>query len=153
MAKKQEWEVPVNGKLYHVTCESRGNQFDFLLDGELLQRVWGSADEMHEQDVRIGGKVCQVAVYYGVPDVVVDGILMGVEAAERRNEKRRRQFALILGILLMCVGTFAVFSFTAMTLAGQSVTGGVFSLVFGMFFAGAGVWLLLRQRGKGGNEG
>ncbi len=148
MAKVNSWEVPINGTVYHITCEVRGHQYDFQLDGEHLQRIQGSEEEMQERDVIIGGKRCQVVVYYGVPDVVVDGILMGVEAADRRAEKRRRVTSLLLGILLVCVGTFAVFSYAVMTLAGQSVTGGVFSAVFGLVFAGAGVWLLLSLRVK-----
>lgn len=146
MAKVHEWEVPVDGTVYHISCQERGNQYDFRLDGEHLQRLIAGSDEMREQNVTIGGKRCQLVVYDGVPDVAVDGILVGVDAAERRAEKRRRLTSILLGILLVCLGTLAVFSYALMTLAGQTFFGGVFPLIFGIAFAAAGVWLLLRSR-------
>lgn len=148
MAKLMEWEVPVDGTVYHITCQRRGNQFDFKLDEEPLYRLYADPEQMCEQDVRIGGKRCQVVVYEGVPDVVVDGILMGVDAAEKKSARRRKIISIMVGILFMCVGLFAAFSYTAMTVVGQPVVGGVMSLIFGAMFFVVGIVLLLTARKK-----
>lgn len=148
MAKLMEWEVPVDGTVYHITCQRRGNQFDFKLNEEPLYRLYADPEQMCEQDVRIGGKRCQVVVYEGVPDVVVDGILMGVDAAEKKSARRREIISIMVGILLMCVGLFAAFSYTAMTVVGQPVVGGVMSLIFGAMFFVVGLVLLLTARKK-----
>lgn len=148
MAKLMEWEVPVDGTVYHITCQRRGNQFDFKLDEEPLYRLYADPEQMCEQDVRIGGKRCQVVVYEGVPDVVVDGILMGVDAAEKKSARRRKIISIMVGILFMCVGLFAAFSYTAMTVVGQPVVGGVMSLIFGAMFFVVGIVLLRTARKK-----
>lgn len=148
MAKILEWDVPVNGTTYHITCQRRGNQYDFKMDGESLYRLYAEPDQMSEQNVYIGGKRCQVVVYEGVPDVVVDGILMGVDAAEKKNAKRRMLISIVLGILFIGVGLFSAFTYTAMTVTGQPVVGGVMSLVFGMLFFVVGIILLLSTRKK-----
>ena len=148
MAKIMEWDVPVNGTIYHITCQRRENQYDFKLEGEPLYRLHADPEQMCEQDVRIGGKRCQVVVYEGVPDVVVDGILMGVDAAEKKNAKRRKVVSILAGILFMCVGLFAAFTYTAMTIVGQPVVGGFMSVVFGAMFFVVGIILLVTARKK-----
>ena len=148
MAKIMEWDVPVDGTVHHVTCQRRGNQYDFKLDDEPLYRLYADSEQMCEQDVRIGGKRCQVVVYEGMPDVVVDGILMGVDAAEKKNAKRRKIISVLVGILFMCVGLFAAFTYTAMTVTGQPVVGGVMSVVFGALFFVVGMILLITARKK-----
>ena len=148
MAKIMEWDVPVDGTVYHVTCQRRGNQYDFKLEDEPLYRLYADPAQMCEQDVRIGGKRCQVVVYEGVPDVVVDGILMGVDATEKKNAKRRKVINIVVGILFMCVGLFAAFTYTAMTIVGQPVVGGFMSVVFGGMFFVVGIILLLSARKK-----
>lgn len=148
MAKIMEWEVPVDGTIYHVTCQRRGSQYDFRLDDEPLYRLYADPERMCEQDVRIGGKRCQVVVYEGVPDVVVDGILMGVDAAEKKNAKRRKVISILVGILFMCVGLFAAFTYAAMTIVGQPVVGGFISVIFGAMFFVVGIILILSTRKK-----
>lgn len=148
MAKIMEWNVPIEGSVYCITCQRRGNQYDFKLDDEPLYRLHADPEEMCEQDVIIGGKRCQVVVYEGVPDVVVDGILMGVDAAEKKNAKRRKVISILAGILFMCVGLFAAFTYTAMTVTDQPVVGGFMSVVFGAMFFAVGVVMLLSARKK-----
>ena len=148
MAKIMEWDVPVEGSIYRVTCQRRGNQYDFRLNDEPLYRLYADPEQMCEQDVRIGGKRCQVVVYEGVPDVVVDGILMGVDAAEKKAAKRRKLSCILVGILFMCVGVFAAFTYTAMTIVGQPVVGGFMSVVFGAVFFIVGMILLFSVRKK-----
>ena len=153
MAKIMEWDVPVKDTVYHVTCQRRGNQYDFKLDDEPLCRLYADPEQMCEQDVRIGDKRCQVVVYEGVPDVVVDGILMGVDAAEKKNANRRKVISILVGILFMCVGLFAGFTYTAMTITGQSVVGGFMSVVFGALFFVVGIILLLSARKRDNKYG
>ena len=148
MAKIMEWDVPVNGTIYHITCQRRENQYDFKLEGEPLYRLHADPEQMCEQDVRIGGKRCQVVVYEGVPDVVVDGILMGVDAMEKKNAKRRKIVSILVGVLFVCVGLFAAFTYTAMTIVGQPVVGGFMSVVFGAMFFVVGIILLVTARKK-----
>ena len=148
MANIMEWDVPVEGSIYHITCQRRGNQYDFKLVGEPLYRLHADPEQMCEQDVRIGGKRCQVVVYEGVPDVVVDGILMGVDAMEKKNAKRRKIVSILVGVLFVCVGLFAAFTYTAMTIVGQPVVGGFMSVVFGAMFFVVGIILLVTARKK-----
>jgi hypothetical protein len=148
MAKIMEWDVPVEGTIYHITCQRRGNQYDFKMEGEPLYRLHADPEQMCEQDVRIGGKRCQVVVYEGVPDVVVDGILMGVDAMEKKNAKRRKIVSILVGVLFVCVGLFAAFTYTAMTVVGQPVVGGFMSVVFGAMFFVVGIILLISARKK-----
>ena len=148
MAKIMEWDVPVEGTIYHITCQRRGNQYDFKMESEPLYRLHADPEQMCEQDVRIGGKRCQVVVYEGVPDVVVDGILMGVDAMEKKNAKRRKIVSILVGILFVCVGLFAAFTYTAMTVVGQPVVGGFMSVVFGAMFFVVGIILLVTARKK-----
>ena len=89
-----------------------------------------------------------MVVYEGVPDVVVDGILMGVDAMEKKNAKRRKIVSILVGILFVCVGLFAAFTYTAMTVVGQPVVGGFMSVVFGAMFFVLGIILLVTARKK-----
>ena len=153
MAKTYSWDVPVNGTAYQITCQQRGSQYDFTLDGEPLYRLYAEPEQMSEQNVYVGGKRCQVVVYEGIPDVVVDGILMGVDAAEKKNAKRRKLISILLGIVFIGVGLFAAFTYTAMTVTGQPVVGGVMSLVFGVMFFVVGMILIFSTRKKENNYG
>ena len=153
MAKMHSWEVPVNGTVYHISCQRHGNQYDFTMDGESLYRLHAEPEQMSEQNVIIGGKRCQVVVYEGVPDVVVDGILMGVDAAEKKSAKRRKLVSILVGILFIGIGLFAAFTYTAMTVTGQTVVGGVMSLFFGVMFFVVGIVLLVSTRKKGNKYG
>lgn len=151
MAKNYSWDLTINEKDYHIDCQRRGTQFDFRLDGEYLYRLHAEPQQMIEQNVLIGGKRCQVAVYYGDPDVIVDGVMTGVEAKEKKNAKNSKFLCAIGGIFLICVGLFAAFSYIAMTVAGVSVLGGPMSAVFGGVFVVLGIIMLLRAIKKENN--
>lgn len=148
MSKNYEWDVPVDGEIYHVSCRISRNKYDFYQDNNHVGRIWGDDTEMREQDVTIGGKRCQIVVYDGIPDICVDGILQGAVEEERKKEKMHRIAYLVLGILLVCFGMVSMLSFTLLTLAGQAVFGGVFAPVFGLGFVAAGVWLLLSVKNR-----
>lgn len=148
MAKNYSWEITISETDYHIACQQRGMQFDFCVDGEFLCCLHAKPDQITEQNVIIGGKCCQVAAYEGVPDVIVDGILTGVEAKEKKNAKKRRILGALGGVFLICIGLFVVFSYVTMTMADVSVVGGAMSAVFGGVFFVVGIILLLSARKK-----
>lgn len=146
MAKNYSWKVSIEGSDYQIDCQRRGTQFDFKVDGEYLYRLHAHSEQIVEQNVMIGGKRCQVAVYDGIPDVIVDGIMTGVEARDEKSAKSRRIMSVVGGILLILVGLFASFSYAAMTIAGTAVLGGAMTAVFGALFIVAGIILVLSAR-------
>lgn len=150
MAKKKElaWNVPVGGRVYHVQCVDNGNKYDLYLDDEHLTRVWKQDDirQDREQDVTIGGKVCQFVVYDGIPDLAVDGILLNAEAEFQKTEKSRRRFALFTGIFQTLIGILACFCWAILTIGGGEVPGGWFTLVLVIGFTALGLWQILRER-------
>ena len=148
MAKNYSWDVTINETDYHIDCQRRGTQFDFKVDGEYLYRLHANPEQIVEQNVVIGGKRCQVAVYDGIPDVIVDGIMTGVEAREEKNDRSRKIICVVGGLLLICIGLFASFSYAAMTITGTPVLGGAMAAVFGALFIIAGVVLVLSARKK-----
>lgn len=143
MSKYYRWKVPVEGKVYNLLCEENGSKYDLYLDDVHLVRAFGSRGQQVEENVVIGGKVCQLVVYDYVPDICVDGILIGAAAEEVKAQKRSRRNKFILSALMIGVATLVMFSYSLMTLAGEPILGGVLTLVFAVGMAAAGVALLL----------
>ena len=143
MSKYYRWKVPIDGKQYDLYCEENGSKYDLYLDDVHLVRAFGSRGQQVEENVVIGGKVCQLVVYDYVPDICVDGILVGAAAEEVMAQKRSRRNKMIIAALMMAVATLVIFSYFLMTMAGEEILGGVLTLVFAFLMAGVGVILLL----------
>ncbi len=146
MSKELKWEVNIDGAVYSVKCVTQKTVFDVYVDGELAIRAprkLKNDDTDSEYDLRIGGKRCQFVVYDGVPDVAVDGILLGAERQMEKQERQNRWLKRLGGMALMVVSTYAVFLWNAYQLAGEPMIGGYVSLVMFILLIVCGLLLLL----------
>ena len=146
MAKKRNmaWDVQAEGKYYLVQCVDKGNKYDLYVDEEYLTTVWKKQEicEDIEQDIRIGGKLCQFVAYDGVPDISVDGVLLNAEEEYLKAERKRRRYDILTGFLMTSVGMLAIYFFLIMKLGGEEILGGWLALVMAVLFAAWGIYSL-----------
>lgn len=145
MKKEYIWKVTVDGELYTVRCVTLKTVFDVYVDDELAVKVarQGNVRADTEENIKIGGKVCQFVVYDGEPDLAVDGILQGVEAAQRRIDLRNKLLKLFGGIILTLVSSYVAFLWFVFHAAGETIAGGYLALAGILIFVLAGVVLVL----------
>ena len=146
MEKKMQWAVTVNGEIYQVKCVTMKTLFEVYVDGELelkVPRKMKNDDSDSEYDIRIGGKRCQFVLYDGVPDLCVDGILLGEEDLMHRQEVRNRWLKVLGGILCIISSSYATFLWFVFKAAGNPIFGGVVSLIFIQIFFWGGILLML----------
>lgn len=145
MKKEYQWNVTVDGESYCVRCVPMKTVFDVYVDDELVQKVaWqGNSREDTEENIKIGGKVCQFVVYDGEPDLSVDGILQGAEAAQRRIDLRNKLLKLFGGVIMTLVSSYAAFWWYVFQAAGEPVSGGIFALIGILAFVVAGILLVV----------
>lgn len=146
MSKENQWIVTVNGKAHTVHCVVHKSLYDVFVDGDLAVKVPRqhlNTEENSEYNIPIGGKTCQFVVYDGVPDVVVDGILVGEERKLQKQERRNKILKIFGGVLLICVCTYAAFLWYVFEAAGEPIFGGIFGLLGILVFLLMGVGLLI----------
>ena len=146
MEKKNQWQVTVGDKVYDVNCVTMKTLFEVYVDGELALKVprkMRNDDSDSEYDIRIGGKCCQFVLYDGVPDLSVDGILLGEEDLMRRQEIRNRWLKVLGGMLCIISSSYATFLWFVFKAAGNPIFGGVVSLIFIQIFFFGGIALML----------
>lgn len=146
MEKKNQWQVTVGDKVYDVNCVTMKTLFEVYVDGELALKVprkMRNDDSDSEYDIRIGGKRCQFVLYDGVPDLSVDGILLGEEDLMRRQEIRNRWLKVLGGMLCIISSSYATFLWFVFKAAGNPIFGGVVSLIFIQIFFFGGIALML----------
>ena len=138
------WDVQANGESYLVQCVDKGNKYELYVDEALLTTVWKKQEIMEdlEQDIRIGGKLCQFVVYDGEPDISVDGILLHAQEEYLKAERRRRRYDVFTGILMTTVGVLAILSFAVLKLSGEEILGGWLALAMAVLFTAWGVYCL-----------
>lgn len=144
MKNKLTWKVRVDGEDYIVRCQPFKTVYDIYVDEELAVRVTRENEDQYniEENVKVGGKVCQFVVYDGEPDFAVDGVLQGYEAAQRRKDLRNRLLLFFGGIFVTLVSSFAVFLWYVFQVSGEPVFGGYVSLVFILIFVVGGIWMV-----------
>lgn len=146
MGNQLKWKVDVDGEVYNVECVTMKTLYEIYVDGELAIRAprqMKHTSENSEYDLRIGSKRCQFVVYDGVPDLCVDGILLGAERLLEHQERRNRWLKIFGGMALILVNTYAIFTWIAFQIAGEPVFGGAIALVLFFLLIGCGVWMLL----------
>lgn len=143
MAKEEIWNIKVDGTRHEIRCADRGNSFDVFVDDEFRFNVRSDINLDIEEDVSVGSKRCRIAVYRGVPDLIVDGILVNAEEAYRRQERRNRSLTILSGIGLVLLGLFAMWMWMAMTVSGQEFYFGAFGPIFAVLVSVAGVVLTI----------
>lgn len=146
MEKDLKWKVTVNGEEYDVACVVQKTLYEVYVDGEVAIRVprkMKNDDTDSEYDLRIGGKRCQFVVYDGVPDVCVDGILLGVQREMDEKAKRNRRLMILGGIFCIITSSYATFLWVIYEIGGNPIFGGVLSLIFIQIFFFGGIALVL----------
>ena len=143
MAKEQIWNIKVDGTRHEIRCTDRGNSFDVFVDDEFRFNVRSDFNLDIEEDLTVGSKRCRVAVYRGVPDLIVDGILLNAEAELGKQERRSRTLTILGGIGLVLLGMFAMWMWITMTAIGQDFYFGAFGPIFAVLVSVAGVVLTI----------
>jgi hypothetical protein len=146
MEKKNQWRVTVEDKVYDVRCVTMKTLFEVYVDGELALKVprkMRNDDSDSEYDIRIGGKRCQFVIYDGVPDVCVDGILLGAQREMDEKAKRNRRLMILGGIFCIITSSYATFLWVIYEIGGNPIFGGVLSLIFIQIFFFGGIALVL----------
>lgn len=146
MDNELKWDVTVDGEEYAVTCVTQKTLFEVYVDGEVMIRVprkMKNDSTDSEYDLRIGGKRCQFVVYDGVPDLCVDGILLGVQREMDRKERRNRLLLILGGLFCIITSSYATFLWVIYEIGGNPIFGGVLSLIFIQFFFFGGIALVI----------
>lgn len=146
MDNQLKWETEVEGEVYTVTCVKLKTLFEVYVDGELaikVPRKMKNDDSDSEYDLRIGGKGCQFVVYDGIPDLCVDGILLGAVREMEQKDRRNRWLKILCGMLSMVSSTYATYLWFVFEATGNPIFGGVVSLIFIQIFFFGGIWLIL----------
>ena len=150
MNKEYTWNIRVDGTVHEICLKDRGNSFDVYVDEEFRYNIRSDINLDIEEDLTVGTKRCRVVVYRGVPDLAVDGILMNVEADIRKADRRSRTLSILGGMLMMVLGTVAMWAWAFIYGSGESHFGGVGGPVFAAAMLLAGVWLVVRTLRKKG---
>ena len=137
------WNIKVDGVRHEVYLTDRGNSFDVYVDDEFRFNVRSDINLDIEEDLTVGSKRCRIAIYRGVPDLIVDGILLNADAEIVRKEKQERRLTIAAGILLVVLGLFAMWMYMAMSVSGQDFYFGAFGPIFAILVSAAGVVLTL----------
>lgn len=143
MAKEEIWNIKVDGTRHEIRCTDRGNSFDVFVDDEFRFNVRSDINLDIEEDLTVGSKRCRVAVYRGVPDLIVDGILLNADAEIVRKEKRDKRLGILAAVFMILLGMFAMGAWILLKISGEYYFGGVFAPIFAVLVSAAGVILLL----------
>ena len=148
MARDAIWYLRVEGTRHEILARDKGNSFDIYVDDEFRFNVRSDINLDIEEDLTVGTKRCRIAVYRGVPDLAVDGILMSAEAQIRKAERRSKRLTIAAGMLMMVLGVVAIWAWTMIYASGQTHFGGFMGPVFAAAAFAAGIWLIIRTMKK-----
>lgn len=137
------WNIKVDGTVHEVSLTDRGNSFDVYVDDEFRFNVRSDNNLDIEEDLTVGSKRCRVAVYRGVPDLIVDGILLNADAELLRREKQNRALGILASVFMIVLGMVAMAAWIILKVSGQYYFGGIFAPVFAVLVSVAGVILLI----------
>lgn len=146
MDKKMKWDAEINGETYVVECVPQKSLFEIFVDGELaiqVPRKMRNDDSDSEYDLRIGGKRCQIVVYDGVPDLCVDGVLIGAQRELDERDRRYRRLMIFGGLFCIITSSYATFLWVIYEIGGKPIFGGIVSLLFIQIFFFGGIALLI----------
>lgn len=143
MKNEQLWNIRVDGTRHEVFVQDKGNSFDVFVDGEFRFNVRSDINLDIEEDLTVGTKRCRVAVYRGVPDLIVDGILLNADAEIVRKEKQERRLTIVAGVFMILLGMFAMGAWIILKMSNTWYFGGVFAPIFAALVTLAGAALLI----------
>ena len=143
MKDQQLWNIRVDGTRHEVYAQDKGNSFDIFVDGEFRFNVRSDINLDIEEDLTVGSKRCRIAVYRGIPDLIVDGILLNADAEIVRKEKNERRMTILAGVFLICLGMVAMTAWLILKITNTWYFGGAFAPIFAVLVTLAGVGLLI----------
>ena len=141
MKNEYKWKVNVDGENHVVRCKPFKTVFDVYVDDELVQRVGrDDSDGLDtEYDVTVAGKQCQLALYGGELDLIVDGIMVGAQTLMNRRGIRNRIGLVIAGLAASLSSAWAAFMWYIYEAIGDPMFGGITTLIFIMLFGLCGL--------------
>ena len=144
MKNEYKWNVTVDGEKHTVRCNPYKTVFDVYVDGDLVSRVGrDDSDGLDtEYDVEVAGKMCQLALYGGELDLVVDGIMMGAQRDMKRKEWRGRILLVLGGLAASLASAWAAMMWYIYEQIGDPIFGGVTTLIFIMLFGLGGLLMI-----------
>ena len=144
MKNEYKWKVTVDGDKHMVRCKAFKTVFDVYVDDELVERVGrDDSDGLDtEYDVLVAGKKCQLALYGGELDLVVDGILVGAQSLMKRRNLRNRIGMILGGLAASLSSAWAAMMWYIYETMGDPIFGGVTTLIFIMLFGLGGLLLI-----------
>lgn len=146
MSKELKWNVTVDDVMHTVRGVRFKTHYDVYVDEEPAARISRENESRCdiEENVKVGGKVCQFVIYDGEADLAVDGVLLGAQRDMDRKDLRNRLLLFFGGIFVTAVSSFAVFLWYVFMVSGNPIFGGYVSLIFILFFVVLGIWMILR---------
>ena len=144
MKKEYNWTVTVDGEKHLVHCNPFKTVFDVYVDGDLVERVGrDDSDGLDtEYDISVAGKKCQLAIYDGELDLIVDGIMVGAQTLMKRREWRNRIGLVLGGLAASLASAWGAFMWYIYETIGDPIFGGITTLIFIMMFGFGGLLMI-----------
>ena len=144
MKNEYKWRVTVDGEKHIVRCNAYKTVFDVYVDDDLVEHVGcDDSDGLDtEYDIQIAGKKCQLGLYGGELDLIVDGIMMGAQREMKRKEWRGRILLVLGGLAASLASAWAVMMWYIYETIGDPMFGGITTLIFIMLFGFGGLLMI-----------
>ena len=144
MKNEYKWKVTVEGENHIVRCNPYKTVFDVYVDDDLVEHVGrDDSDGLDtEYDIQIAGKKCQLGLYGGELDLIVDGIMMGAQREMKRKEWRGRILLVLGGLAASLASAWAVMMWYIYETIGDPMFGGITTLIFIMLFGFGGLLMI-----------
>ena len=144
MKNEYKWKVIVDGGKHIVRCNPFKTVFDVYVDDDLVAHIGrDDSDGLDtEYEIQIAGKKCQLALYGGELDLVVDGILQGAQREMKRKEWRGRILLVLGGLAASLASAWAAMMWYIYETIGDPIFGGIVTLIFIMIFGFCGLLMI-----------
>lgn len=149
MKRKNEyrWHVKIDDEVYQVDCKVENNRYVIWVDEVELTKVYRKSfqdiSDRIEEPLLLGGKLCTFVVMNGIPDLVVDGVMLSGQDYKEMKNKTDKATA-TMAIVQMVIAAVAIIAYIIMAVGGVDVSRWTFTLGFGIFLLISG-FLQLRN--------
>ena len=134
MSKEYSWKLPTENGEKEVTCEADGNKYHIYLGDAFIKTVFKNMSGNADVELTIAGVPCRFVAFSDVPDLVVDGIMLGsgksYEEAKRAEGKNAATFA----ICEIFIGLIALVAFVAWSISKDSFVSYIPSFIVPIVF-------------------
>ena len=120
MSKEYSWKLPAANGEKEVTCEADGNKYHIYVGDAFVKTVFKNMSGGADVELTIAGVPCRFVSFADVPDIVVDGVMLGsgksYEAEKNIYSKNSAAFA--IGEII--IGLVALIAFIAWSISKDS---------------------------------